>query len=323
MLKVRGSRGDPELAAVYLCELNDGELVECVESVQPPVPREDKWVLIISTLKGCPVRCPICDAGTRYAGRLTAEEMLAQIDMLVRRRYPDGNVPAGKLKVQFARMGDPAFNPDVIDVLDRLPGILPGAPGLMPSISTVAPAGTGGFFRRLEEVKTARYGGGRFQMQFSLHTSSEEARRTLVPVRSWSFREMSGWGEGFFRAGDRRIALNFAPVHGYPVDARKIREVFTPETFMIKLTPVNPTASSVSSGLRGVIDPDRRETAHALVSSFMDAGFETVLSIGEQRENLIGSNCGMYVGEILRSGAARDVSAPVTVEWSVGACSSV
>jgi 23S rRNA (adenine2503-C2)-methyltransferase len=323
MLKVRGCRGDSDLAAVYLCELADGERIECVESVQPPVPREEKWVLIISTLKGCPVRCPICDAGTRYAGRLTAEEMLAQIDMLVRRRYPDGIVPAGKLKVQFARMGDPAFNPAVIDVLDRLPGLYPGAPGLMPSISTVAPAGTDGFFRRLEEVKTARYGDGRFQMQFSLHTSSEEARSELVPVRSWSFREMSEWGEGFFRAGDRRIALNFAPVHGYPVDARKIREAFSPAAFMIKLTPVNPTASSISSGLRGIIDPERRETAAPLIDSFRDAGFQTVLSIGENRENLIGSNCGMYVGEILRGGVCPEISAPAAAGWSVSACSSV
>jgi 23S rRNA (adenine2503-C2)-methyltransferase len=304
MLSVRGSRGDPDLAAVFLCELADGELIECVESVQPPVPREEKWVLIVSTLKGCPVRCPICDAGTRFAGLLTALEIVAQIDMMVRRRYPDGEVPAKKLKVQFARMGDPAFNPAVPEVLDSLPGLYPAAPGLMPSISTVAPAGKNGFFRRLKEVKNARYGGGRFQMQFSLHTSSEEARRELVPVRSWSFREMSEWGEDFFREGDRRIALNFAPVHGYPVDAGKIREVFSPDRFMVKLTPVNPTTASASSGLRGVIDPDRRETADALVSSFRDTGFETVLSIGENRENLIGSNCGMYVGEELRGGTA-------------------
>jgi 23S rRNA (adenine2503-C2)-methyltransferase len=302
MLSVRGSRGDPNLATVFLCELADGELIECVESVQPPFPRDEKWVLIVSTLKGCPVRCPICDAGTRYAGRLSAEEIVAQIDMMVRRRHPDGTVPAKKLKVQFARMGDPAFNPVVPEVLDSLPGLYPAAPGLMPSISTVAPAGTEGFFRRLKEVKTARYGGGRFQMQFSLHTSSEAARRELVPVRSWSFREMSRWGENFFREGDRRIALNFAPVHGYPVDAGKIRELFSPEKFMIKLTPVNPTATFACSGLRGVIDPDRRETADALVSSFRDAGFQTILSIGETRENLIGSNCGMYVGEELRGG---------------------
>jgi len=321
MLTVLGSRGDPDLATVFLCGLADGEMVECVESVQPPLPREEKWVLIVSTLRGCPVGCPMCDAGPRFAGRLSADEILAQIAMMVARRFPGGSIPVRRLKIQFARMGDPALNPAVLEVLRRLPGLYPDVPVLQPSISTVAPGGAGEFMRRLAEVKTALYGGGRFQMQFSLHTSSEEARRRLVPVGCWSFREMSDWGGEFVRDGDRRIALNFAAVEGFPLEPRRIREVFDPARFMVKLTPVNPTAASAASGLRGVVDPDRPEASRGLVDAFRDQGFETVLSIGEQRENRIGSNCGMLVGEALRNAALAVPPALTAPEEA--ACSSV
>jgi 23S rRNA (adenine2503-C2)-methyltransferase len=299
-LKIVLVRGEPGLATVYVAELADGRLIEFVESVQPPYPQDAKWVLIISTLRGCPVKCPICDAGTTYAGKLTFAEIIGQIDYMVKRRYRDGRVPVLKFKIQFARMGDPAFNPAVIDVLHELPFVY-DAPGLIPSISTIAPAGCVNFLDRLKDVKNRLYAGGMFQMQFSIHTSSSDLRRDLIPCGTMSFTEMSRWGEDFFCKGDRKISLNFAAVKGYPLDPQVIADIFSPEYFMIKLTPVNPTVSSLNRGFAGVIDPDHPDTADEYVSGFRTAGFDTILSIGETRENHIGSNCGMYVGRLSRN----------------------
>ena len=296
-MKIAGQRGESDLATVYIGELEDGELIEFVESVQPPIPQSDKWVLIVSTLKGCPVNCPICDAGISYAGKLSFGEIIGQIDHMVRTRYSDGKIPVSKFKIQFARMGDPVFNPAVLDVLSELPFVY-DAPGLLPSISTIAPRGCDDFWGKLTEVKNRLYSNGKFQMQFSIHTSSEKERRKLVPCSTLSFDEMSDWGEEFFSPGDRKISLNFAAVRGYPVDPAVIAHHFSPECFMIKLTPVNPTHSSRSSRLEGIIDPDFPETADELVNGFQNAGFDTILSIGETRENRIGSNCGMYVGRL-------------------------
>ena len=109
-VRVVERRGDDRLACLFVGRLRDGSLIEFVESVQPPVSRDQKWVLIISTLKGCPVGCPMCDAGGHYRGKLSAEEIQAQIDLLVASRFPAGDPAIPKLKIQFARMGDPAFN---------------------------------------------------------------------------------------------------------------------------------------------------------------------------------------------------------------------
>jgi len=293
-LQIVDTHGDDELAKVFVARTGSGHCIEFVESVQPPVPRDEKWVLIVSTRKGCPVGCPICDAGGDYNGRLRAEEIIEQIDYLVRRRFPDGRVPTPKLKIQFARMGDPAFNPHVLDVLEQLPGLY-DMPGLMPSISTVAPSGCASFLERLAAIKNRLYGNGRFQMQFSVHTTCDIERRRLIPVRTLSLCELAAAGEQFFATGDRRITLNFAPVIGFPLCARAISEFFDPEKFAIKLTPVNPTFSSRRFALEGALDPGHPDDIASLATPFKKAGFQTIISIGELRENQIGSNCGMYV----------------------------
>lgn len=303
-VRIVETRGDDRLARLFVGRLRDGSLIEFVESVQPPVPRSRKWVLIVSTLKGCPVGCPICDAGGHYRGKLSAREIQDQIDLLVASRFPGGDPGIPKLKIQFARMGDPAFNESVLEVLEGLPERYPRS-GVLPSISTVAPAGCGRFFDRLLEIKQHRYGGGRFQMQFSVHATGEALRRRLVPVPTWSLEEMARYGERFWRPGDRKITLNFAPAKGCVPDPVALRAVFDPERFLIKLTPINPTRAARRAGLDGLIDPHDPAACERVAASFGEAGFEVLLSIGELRENQIGSNCGMFVSRRTDAAAGR------------------
>lgn len=300
MIRVEWTRGDDALARVYVGRFADGACVEFAESVQPPEPRDRKWVLIVSTLRGCPVGCPICDAGGDYRGKLSADEILAQVDRMVLPRFPDRRVPIPKFKIQFARMGEPALNDAVLDALRLLPGRY-DAPGLMPSVSTVAPAGRERFFDGLIDVKRELYPSGRFQMQFSLHTTDEAIRRRLVPIRTWSFDEMAAWGGRFLGPGDRKITLNFAPARGLPLDPAAVAARFDPARFLVKLTPINPTFAARKSGLEGLVDPAEPGAAERVADDFRRSGFETIVSIGETRENEIGSNCGMHAAAISRA----------------------
>lgn len=283
-----------DIARVYVAELEDGSLIEFADALQPPKKREEKWVLIVSTLKGCPYNCPICDAGGNYRGKLSFDEILGQINFLIHRHYPDGTVPVKKFKIQFARMGDPALNDEVLRVLEQLP-LLYKAPGLIPCISTIAPSGRDGFFNRLLEIKNELYANGLFQMQFSLHTSSEEARSGLISGRTWTFDQIAEYGSRFKKPNDRKITLNFAPVKGLPLEPEELQEYFSPAVFIIKLTPVNPTFNARQNNLIGLIDPIDNKHNEIVAQRFQDCGYETILSIGELSENQIGSNCGMLV----------------------------
>jgi len=293
-MKVIASAGKEEIAIVYILELNSGKLVECVESVQPPLPRLVKWVLLVSTMFGCPIGCAMCDAGGFYQGKPNAEEIFAQIEFLVRQRFPNGIIPCKQLKIQFARMGEPALNPAVLSVLEALPGLYQ-APGLMPSISTVAPAGCRDFFEGLLGLKRKYYTNGRFQLQFSLHTTDIQLRDKIIPVRKWSFLELAEYGERFFAPGDRKITLNFALARHAPLEADILKDFFSPEKFLIKITPVNPTYRAVENNLTSHLDAHTLDPRDQIVESLRLMGYEVIISIGNIEENQVGSNCGQYL----------------------------
>ena len=296
-MQVIAAAGRDDLARVYIARDEAGRYIEFVESLQPPWPREKKWVLIVSCLYGCPFACRICDAGGSYRGPLSREEIEFQIDYLVDRRYPDRVVPCEKFKIQFARMGDPALNPAVLDAIAALPSRLQ-ARGLLLSLSTVAPAGCEEFFTRLLEVKES-FRAGVFQFQFSLHTSDEKRRRELIPAPTWSFVAMAAYGRRFFKSGDRKITLNFALAAGYPLQADQLLDHFDPDHFLLKITPVNPTLRARESGLRSRLDPSAHD--EAIVDGLRRAGYEVLVSLGEFEENAIGSNCGQFVRSFLNS----------------------
>jgi len=297
-MRVKAWTGSDEVAKVYIAEAEGGRHVEFVESVDPPLPRERKWVLIVSTLFGCPGGCRFCDAGGSYRGKLTAEEILFQTDYMIDRRYMDRRVPAEKFKVQLARMGEPALNDAVLDVLEMLPGRY-DAPGLMPALSTIAPAGREAFFDRLLDTGKGIYN-GRFQLQFSLHTTDVEKRDWLLPLKKWDFGRVADYGERFFLEGGRKITLNFALAEGMPLEAPVLMRHFDPEKFLVKMTPVNPTCEADRSGVRSSIvhgaEPE------SVTGPLRDAGYEVIVSIGELEENHIGSNCGQYIRRYLDSG---------------------
>lgn len=311
-MKVIAEYGNEDIAKVYVARMREKDpdspeehLVEFVESVQPPLPRDKKWVLIVSSMFGCPIKCKMCDAGGGFSGRLSADEILAQIDHMVRRRFPDGRIPIPKFKIQFARMGEPTLNHSVLDAMKRLPEVY-DAPGLNVSLSTVAPSTpvAESFLERLVAVKDRCYPGGRFQLQFSIHTTDQVKRDELIPVKKWSMERIAEYSKGFARPekGDKKVTLNFAPAVGYPIDPEVIRRHFEPSRFLIKLTPLNPTVRSAEESLASAIDPRDLGSSEELVSAFRREGFEVILSIGELEENRIGSNCGQYIQRALKSG---------------------
>jgi 23S rRNA (adenine2503-C2)-methyltransferase len=293
-MKVIASTGREDIAMVYIAELEQGKLVEFVEAVQPPIPRDKKWVLLVSTMYGCPVGCAMCDAGGFYHGKVSKEDIFAQIDYMVRKHYPDGVIPSQQFKIQFARMGEPSFNLDVLDVLEDLPERY-DVPGFMPSISSIAPHGTETFFERLLEIKKRKYSGGHFQFQFSIHTTDEKVRDQIIPVKKWDFAKMAAYGQRFYQPGDRKITLNFALAKEMPIDPQVLLKHFTPDKFLIKITPLNPTYKATEQNLSSYIDPHNQGEEYHLVRDLEDAGYRVIVSIGEVEENYIGSNCGQYV----------------------------
>ena len=292
--KLLKTSGRDDLALVHVLRLDDDPLhvVETVDSIDPRYPRHEKSVIILSTQFGCPVGCLMCEAGGAYYGNLTAEQMMAQVRFVVARR--PAVLETRKLKVHFARMGEPALNHAVLGALELLPSEAPGR-GLMACISSVAPRGSAAFFDELTRIKDRHYGGGQFQLQISINSTDDRVRRRLIPIAHLGLPAIATVGRRFFRPGDRKVALNFALARGVPVDPQVLADLFDPAQFMIKLTPVNPTERSSLHGLDTVLSAETAGATDDLARRLRQLGFDTVVSIGEPEEIAIGSNCGQLV----------------------------
>lgn len=291
------SSGNPDLAMVHIAEDERGRQLEFVDSIQPPRTRDEKWVVIVSTMFGCPVGCRMCDAGGGFKGKVDAEGMLWQVREAVAHRFDNGSPRTRMLKVQFARMGEPALNGAVLDALVGLRREYPDT-NVVASVSTVGPRASRGFFPRLREVKDEHYPGGAFQLQFSIHSTDPAVRSQLCPIKTLTFDEMASVGAAFRDTGDKRVTLNFCLIEGVPIDPVVARRHFDPEHFLVKLTPLNPTLRAGEAGLVSLIGKDREDAAQGFVEAFREQGFDVLLSIGEYEENQIGSNCGQYLGRL-------------------------
>lgn len=280
-----------DIATVYVAETENKRMIEFVESIQPPYSIKEKWILLVSLLFGCPVKCKFCDAGGDYKGKLTAEQIMFQIDYMVKKRFPSNYIDVDKFKIQFARMGEPTFNKAVLEVLEEIPQKYKFK-NFIPSLSTIAPCGVDDFFFSLLEIKDRLYREN-FQLQFSIHSTNEKQRDNLTPIKKWDFQKIADYGNQFYNHGNRKITLNFALAKDSIVDPETLIRFFDPQKFLIKITPVNPTFNAKANNIESLIHADFEELE--IIHDLRGTGFEVILSFGELEENRIGSNCGQYI----------------------------
>lgn len=255
-MKVLKKAHNPNIATVYIARTNDGYMTEFVESLQPPLPRSKKWVIILSSLIGCPIECRFCEAGGDYKRALTKEELFFQIRYVLDSHNISNKVNTEKFKIQFARIGEPSFNKSVLALLCDLPSMI-DAPGILPCISTIAPRSSQNFFKELLTIKKELYQSN-FQLQFSIHSTDEDHRNYLLPSAKWTLKEIAEYGNGFFCKNGRKITLNFAPAHDTPICPDTIKEYFDNSKYLIKFTPVNPTSKSRENNISSLIGTDKK-----------------------------------------------------------------
>jgi len=302
-MQIVSKHGDPNLAEVYVAKFryDDRYMAEFVDARDPDRDPDYKWVIIVSTQFGCPVACTMCDAGGDYAGDLRAAEIFAQIDHVVKQHGSRRLGTVEKFKVQFARMGEPALNHAVLEVLRELPSRY-RAPGLMPCIATTAPSNACKWFDGLIGVRHSVYAGRDFQLQISLNSTDEEARDRLMPYPKMTFETIVKLIDRFHIDGTRKVSLNFALTKDVPVDAGVIARHFDPGKTCIKITPLNPTGRSRETGLDTALPPEAPKECDRLCGELSGLGFDVIVSIGDVRENEIGSNCGMAVRRLANRG---------------------
>jgi adenine C2-methylase RlmN of 23S rRNA A2503 and tRNA A37 len=191
--------------------------------------RSERWMIGVSCMSGCPVRCKFCATGQLSKWRkLTAEEIVEQVDFVLQQN-PDINFnDAKEHKINYTRMGEPFLNIEAVKKAIEM--IEERFPGTHHYVSTIGMKNSD--FTWIKDNVT---------LQISLHSLDENRRDDLIPVSNKMALEELGKVR---TESDLKTTLNMTLVDEDDFDIDKLKELFDPESFFVKLSPINPNCVS-------------------------------------------------------------------------------
>lgn len=257
----------------------------------PLLPLTEKWVVTISTQYGCSMGCTFCDVPKVGPGKnATFYDMTGMIlSVITQPGMPDHTK---RLNIHFARMGEPTWNPAVLDCGKWIAEHLGDSYNPHPVVSTMMP-------RHNEWLKTFihtwmrlknRVYKGNAGLQLSINSTNEDERRKMFSGNACTLEEIAEIMRGVIPVG-RKITLNFA-VADYTVDCVKLARLFSPELYIVKLTPMHKTETAVANGIETEGDYTEPEPYQDLEARMQEAGFETLVFIASRDEDEGRITCG-------------------------------
>jgi 23S rRNA (adenine2503-C2)-methyltransferase len=274
----------------------------------PLMPLEEKWVITISTQYGCSMGCPYCDVPKAGPGRNATFRDLVQQVLTGIRLHPEVK-RTKRLNVHFARMGEPSWNPNVLDAARWLKTHLEpaddGQPDFRvhPVVSTIMP-------RRNEWLRTFvhtwmrvknRVFGGNAGLQISLNSTDDEQRHYLFNGRALHLHEIATVMAGVLPFG-RKIALNVALTADTIVDPLELRRWFPPEEYMVKITPMHETAACKANDIHTPGGYTSYVPYESLERELTEAGYDVIVFVPsvEEDEGLITCGNAILSGSVPR-----------------------
>lgn len=264
----------------------DGKLHAAVRETQDPkevwkhlVPYTKKWLLTVSTQKGCTHNCAFCDvAQLPFKGNLTQQEIEEQvIQILLNTPYVD---KSDKVKIGFARMGEPAWNIDnVLGAMQNLPAIS-NALGRkfkwLPCFNSILPRKSNVLERVLDFKETVCW--GRLHLQISCN-STDEAQRCILfgGADVLSIDEIIATVNKL-PITNRTVTLNFIVMQGVEVSVAKLKHMgLNSAKFTVKLIPLNNTVNAQEHDLKTVANYSNYEKLVELGEEFKQNGIPVVV----------------------------------------------
>ncbi len=243
-----------------------------------------KWLMTVSTQKGCTHNCQFCDvARLPFKGNLTQEEIEYQIKFLL--NNTDYIKECKKAKIGFARMGEPAHNLDnVLNTIKRLPEISKEQNkniNWLPCFNTILPTQCKNnpleVLDRVIEVKEKNYNGF-LHMQISCNSTDEETRSRLFGNAKVLDLETIITYVKNKNITNRTITLNFIVMKDIEVDVNKLNKMgLAGDKFAVKLIPLNKTNNAEQHELKTYANYSNYEKLLALRDQFKSVGIPTVV----------------------------------------------
>ncbi len=230
---------------VYCLETEDGYPIETTDTFLPYYTKEainkktnqlesenlgsrdERWMVGVSVMSGCPVKCKFCATGKLKKYRnLTTYEIVLQVEFIVdSHRGSHSPEKSQEFKINYTRMGDFGLNIDNVKNAIMIIDSKYKHAKIHHYLSTIGINGTD--FSIIKNNIT---------LQVSLHSLEEFRRNILIPYKNkMTIKEL-----GLIRTqSELKTTLNLTLVSEEDFNIIKLKEYFDPKYFFIKLSPIN------------------------------------------------------------------------------------
>ena len=255
------------------------------------LPLEEKWVITISTQYGCSMACEFCDVPLVGKGiNATFKDMIRQVLTGIK-LHPEIEFTK-RLNIHFARMGEPTFNPNVLDAAKWLKTHIDPEYKVHPVVSTMMPRTNQWlktFIHTWMRIKNRLYRGNA-GLQLSINSTNETERTRMFKTNAYSLEGIARIMDGVIPNG-RKITLNFA-VCNYEIEPCVLLRYFDPDDYLIKLTPMHKTKLAVANGIETSGDYTTYYPYQKHEEALKAAGYDVLVFIASHEEDDGRITCG-------------------------------
>jgi len=259
------------------------------------MPLEDKWVITVSTQYHCRQNCVFCDVPKVKPNNpndinATEQDLIRQVLTSIK-LHPEIK-STKRLNIHYARMGEPTWNPNVLDATKWFKTHIDPEYKIHPVVSTMMP-------RRNEWLKTFihtwmrmknRLLGGEAGLQISINSTDEAERKAMFGNNACSLEEIGKIMEGIIPNG-RKITLNFA-VANWEISPNVLKKYFSPDDYIIKLTPMHKTWAAEYHGIKTEGDYTTHYPYKRIEEDLKNEGYDVLVFIASHEEDDSLITCG-------------------------------
>lgn len=255
------------------------------------LPLEEKWVVTISTQYGCSMGCNFCDVPKVGPGKNATENDLIRQVLTGIKLHPEVE-STKRLNIHYARMGEPTWNPNVLEATKWLKTHIDPEYKIHPVVSTMMP-------KRNEWLKTFihvwmrmknRLLQGEAGLQLSINSTNEYEREDMFNGNAHTLEGIAKIMDGIIPNG-RKITLNFA-LAGYEINPNILLKYFNPDDYIIKLTPMHKTKEATKNGIETTGDYTTYSPYREVEERLKAAGYDVLVFIASEYEDLGRITCG-------------------------------
>lgn len=255
------------------------------------LPLSKKWVCTISTQYGCSMGCSFCDVPSVGKGiNATLNDLQKQV-LAVLKLHPE-ITNSERLNIHFARMGEPTFNPNVLDAAKWMKEHIDPEFHVHPVVSTMMPKNNiwlKTFIHNWMRIKNRLYHGNA-GLQLSINSTSEVERERMFNGNALDLFSIHKIMEGIVPVG-RKITLNFA-LAGFEIDEQLLLRYFDPDNYMIKLTPMHVTKSCTNNDIITIDGYEQYYPYKEVETRLKDVGYDVLVFVPSKEEDESRITCG-------------------------------